>query len=319
MWLHRYLKLLVFVTFCLLIAGGLVTSTDSGLAVPDWPKSYGMWMPPMVGGVLYEHGHRIVASSVGFLTVILAIWIALKEKRKWMKHLGFIALGVVITQGVLGGITVLYLLPLPISVAHATLAQSFFCLVVCLKYFTSAEWKLDPKRISAPVMHRNVFIIMASLVYIQLILGAIVRHSGAALAIPDFPLANGHLIPKFTTSEIAMHFLHRIGATLVLIWTIVTTRIVFGNYRNERNFTRPTILLIILVLAQIGIGVLTVLSKTAVPIATAHVAIGALILATTVVLVLRSFRCFETSPVIKFTAKQTLRSLHSSFRTLKIQ
>jgi cytochrome c oxidase assembly protein subunit 15 len=311
MWLNRYLKLLVFATFCLLIAGGLVTSTDSGLAVPDWPKSYGMWMPPMVGGVLYEHGHRMVASFVGFLTVILAVWIGIKEKRKWMKVLGFVALAAVITQGVLGGITVLYLLPLPISVAHATLAQSFFCLVVSLKYFTSNEWKTDPKRISAPAAHRNIFIIMAALVYIQLILGGIVRHSGAALAIPDFPLANGRLIPEFTTSEIAIHFLHRIGAVLVLIWSFVTGWLVFKNYRNESRFTRPTILLILLVLAQIGIGGWTVLSKTAIPIATAHVAVGALILATTVVLVLRSFRYLEISPAVKFSAKHI-----SAYKTL---
>jgi heme a synthase len=304
MWLNRYLKLLVFATFLLLIAGGLVTSTDSGLSVPDWPKSYGMWMPPMVGGVLYEHGHRMVASFVGFLTVILAIWIAVKEKRKWMKVLGFIALAAVITQGILGGLTVIYLLPLPISVAHATLAQSFFCLVVCLKYFTSEEWKTQPETISAPASHRNIFIIMAALVYMQLILGGIVRHSGAALAIPDFPLANGHLIPEFTTSEIAIHFLHRIGAMLVLIWMFVTASMVFKNYRNNPKFMRPTILLMILVLIQIGIGGWTVLSKTAVPVATAHVAVGALILATTIVLVLRSFRYFAISPAINFSAKQ---------------
>jgi heme a synthase len=304
MWLNRYLKLLVFATFLLLIAGGLVTSTDSGLSVPDWPKSYGMWMPPMVGGVLYEHGHRMVASFVGFLTVILAIWIAVKEKRKWMKVLGFIALAAVITQGILGGLTVIYLLPLPISVAHATLAQSFFCLVVCLKYFTSEEWKSEPRKLSAPASHRNVFIIMASIVYIQLIVGGIVRHSGAALAIPDFPLANGRLIPEFTTPEITIHFLHRIGAMLVLIWTIVTTSMVFKNYRDNSRFMRPTILLILLVLLQIGIGGWTVLSKTAVPIATAHVAVGALILATTVVLVLRSFRYLAISPAVQFSAKQ---------------
>src|SRR5215470_4697359 len=104
MWLNRYLKLLVFATFLLIIAGGLVTSTDSGLAVPDWPKSYGMWMPPMVGGVFFEHGHRMVASFVGFLTIILAIWLWRKEPRKWVRNLGIIALFMVILQGVLGGI-----------------------------------------------------------------------------------------------------------------------------------------------------------------------------------------------------------------------
>jgi len=145
---------------------------------------------------------------------------------------------------------------------------------------------------------------MAALVYIQLILGGIVRHSGAALAIPDFPLANGRLIPEFTTPEIAIHFLHRIGAIMVLIWTIVTASLVFRNYSNNSKFKRPTILLIILVLIQIGIGGWTVLSKTAVPVATAHVAVGALILATTVVLVLRSFRYLAISPVVQFRAKQ---------------
>src|SRR6185436_14542680 len=119
MWLNRYLKLLVFATFCLLIAGGLVTSTDSGLAVPDWPKSYGMWMPPMGGGVFYEHGHRMVASSVGLLPVIFAVWLWLQEPREWVRVLGLLALGAVIAQGILGGIIVKYFLPAPVSVAHA--------------------------------------------------------------------------------------------------------------------------------------------------------------------------------------------------------
>jgi cytochrome c oxidase assembly protein subunit 15 len=293
MWLNRFNWLLVFCTFCLIIAGGLVTSTDSGLAVPDWPKSYGMWMPPMVGGVFYEHGHRMVASFVGFLTVIFAIWLALKENRKWVKVLGFVALGAVITQGILGGITVLYFLPMPVSVAHATLAQSFFSLVVCLAYFTSREWKEPQLRTSAPASHRRIFLIMAALVYVQLILGAIVRHSGSALAIPDFPLAQGRLVPEFTSNEVIIHYIHRLGAVAILIWSIVTVRFVFKNYKDARYFVRPAILLIALVLLQLGVGGWTVLSKTAIPVATAHVAIGALILATSVVLCIRSFRHLE--------------------------
>ncbi len=312
MWLNRYVRVVVFATFCLIIAGGLVTSTDSGLAVPDWPKSYGMWMPPMVGGVFYEHGHRMVASFVGFLTVVLAVWLALKEKRRWMKVLGFIALGAVITQGILGGITVLFLLPLLVSVAHATLAQSFFCLVVCLSYFTSSEWKFDQPPKTAPISDRRIFIIMAALVYIQLILGALVRHSGAALAIPDFPLANGRLIPEFTSTQIVIHFLHRIGAVIVLIWTMITAGLVFRNYRNRSQFVRPTIFLMISVLAQIGIGGWTVLSKTDVSVATAHVAVGALILATSVVLALRAFRYLETS----VSAREGEAKLIPGYKTL---
>src|SRR3990172_4346539 len=122
MWLGRYTKLLAAATFLLIIAGGLVTSQDYGLAVPDWPRSYGQWMPPMQGGVLYEHGHRMVAATVGFLTIILAVWLQLREQRKWVRVLGVIALLAVIVQGVLGGVTVLLGLAKRVSVIHATLA-----------------------------------------------------------------------------------------------------------------------------------------------------------------------------------------------------
>ena len=159
MWLNRFNRFLVFATFCLIIAGGLVTSTDSGLSVPDWPKSYGMWMPPMVGGVFYEHGHRMVASFVGFLTVIFTAWLWIKEPRKWVRVLGSIALAAVITQGVLGGLTVLYFLPTSISVAHATLAQSFFCLTVALSLFTSREWKQPQPKVAVEGNPRRHFLV----------------------------------------------------------------------------------------------------------------------------------------------------------------
>jgi cytochrome c oxidase assembly protein subunit 15 len=300
MWLNRFCRFAAFATFCLIIAGGLVTSTESGLSVPDWPKSYGMWMPPMVGGVFYEHGHRMIASFVGFLTVILSIWIAFAEKRKWMKVLGFIALGAVITQGILGGITVIYLLPMPVSIGHATLAQSFFCLVVLLALFTSREWQTAPQRIHATQAQRRTFLLMALSVYIQLILGALVRHSGSALAITDFPLAQGRLIPEFTSTEVVIHFIHRAGAAVVfgmMLWTLFHVQKYFSG---QQRFTRPAWLLGVLVCMQIGIGGWAVLSKTAVPVATAHVAVGALILATAVVLVVRAYRYLsvrENAPV----------------------
>src|SRR5262245_8857817 len=129
-WRHRFAVLSACCTFLLVIAGGLVTSTDSGLAVPDWPLSYGQVMPPMVGGIFYEHGHRMVATFVGFLTVVQTIWFWRKEPRRWVKFLGVIALCAVVIQGLLGGLTVLFLLPTAISVLHATLAQIFFSLMV---------------------------------------------------------------------------------------------------------------------------------------------------------------------------------------------
>ena len=135
-WLHRFAKLVAASTFILIFIGGLVTSTGSGLAVPDWPNTYGQFMfsfplSKMVGGILYEHGHRMIASIVGFLTVILAVWLWLKEPRRWVKWFGVGALLAVIVQGVLGGLTVLFLLPTPISVLHGTLAQIFFCMTIC--------------------------------------------------------------------------------------------------------------------------------------------------------------------------------------------
>src|SRR6476646_10088864 len=114
--LHRYAVLTAAATLFLIVAGGLVTSTESGLSVPDWPLSYGMLMPPMVGGVFYEHGHRMAATTVGFLTLVLAVWTARAEPRPSVRRLAWGALAAVITQGVLGGLTVLYLLPTPVSV-----------------------------------------------------------------------------------------------------------------------------------------------------------------------------------------------------------
>jgi heme a synthase len=289
MRLNQFLRFHVFCTFLLIIAGGLVTSTDSGLAVPDWPKSYGTWMPPMVGGIFYEHGHRMVAAFVGLLTAILALWFFAREKRTWVRRLGYIALLSVIVQGVLGGITVLYLLPTPISVMHATLAQTFFSLIVCLALFTSKSWSAEPAEIAVPAGTRALWIGAVCAVYVQLILGAWMRHSGAELAIPDFPLAFGRLIPAFATPQIAIHFAHRVWAIVVFILVCLTFVSITRNFRHT-DLYNPALLLLFLVFVQIGLGGLTVLSRVAVPITTAHVAVGALILATSVVVAVRSYR-----------------------------
>src|SRR3989338_2934111 len=140
LWLGRYTKLLVGGTFLLIIAGGLVTSTQFGLSVPDWPISYGKLMPPMVGGVRYEHTHRMIASLVGIMTLVLALWLGFKESRTWVRCAGIAAFGVVVVQGILVALTVMYLLPAPISIFHACLAQTFFALIVSLAFFTSREW-----------------------------------------------------------------------------------------------------------------------------------------------------------------------------------
>ena len=291
-WLHRFAVFLALCTTFLIFAGGLVTSTESGLAVPDWPLSYGMFFPPMVGGVFYEHGHRMVAAFVGFLTVILATWIYAKEPRRWVRRLGIGALLAVIAQGTLGGLTVIYLLPTPISVAHAMLAQTFFCLTIAIALFTSPDWKRGlpsagnrAEGLSLPWLCGMT----TGAVYLQLLLGALMRHTDSGLAIPDFPLAFGRIIPTFASSGVLIHFSHRVGALLVTCmigWTFI--RIVSG-YRQHSRLLRPIVALAVLLILQLTLGAFTVWSSKAVYITTFHVATGAVILGTSFLLTIRAF------------------------------
>src|SRR3954468_18345709 len=189
MMLHRFSKFLVACTVLLILAGSLVTSHDAGLSVPDWPTSYGWNMftfPPSmwVANILYEHGHRLIASSVGFLTIILVFWLFLAEPRRWLRWLGVAALGAVIAQGVLGGLTVLFFLPAPVSTAHAGLAEIFFCMTVAVALFTSPKW-IDGYRGHLVSSGGNVATLRkfatatTVLIYCQILIGATMRHTGA--------------------------------------------------------------------------------------------------------------------------------------------
>jgi cytochrome c oxidase assembly protein subunit 15 len=296
MWLHRYAKFVSAATIVLIVAGGLVTSTGSGLAVPDWPTSYGwnMFTFPlehMVGGIFYEHGHRLIASGVGSLTVVLALWLWRAEPRRWLRLLGFTALGVVILQGLLGGITVLYFLPTAVSTAHAGLAQIFFCLTIAISLFTSAGWKTGH---AAPPVDDAVLRLLAArttaLIYLQIIVGATMRHSGAGLAIPDFPLIFGGLLPPYWTPQIAVHYAHRVGAVFVTLAIVATVGHVWYHHRERQELRRPANALLCLVFVQMALGGLVVLLQKHVAINTAHVVVGALVLATSLVLTLRTQR-----------------------------
>ncbi len=293
MWLHRYAKFVSAATVLLLVAGGLVTSTGSGLAVPDWPTSYG-WdmftfpMRHMVGGIFYEHGHRLIASGVGFLTIILALWLWKAEPRRWMRVLGTTALATVCVQGLLGGLTVLYFLPTPVSTAHAGLAQIFFCLTIAIALFTSRGWT-DPA--DEPVddhMLRLVATTTTALVYLQIIVGATMRHSDAGLAIPDFPLVFGGILPPEWTPKIAIHYAHRIGALIVTLAIAATVSHVWYHHSRRPELRGPALALACLVLTQVALGAFVVWSQKNVTINTAHVVVGALTLATSLVLTLRS-------------------------------
>jgi cytochrome c oxidase assembly protein subunit 15 len=246
-----------------------------------------------VGGILYEHGHRLIASSVGFLTIVLAVWLWMAEPRRWMRWLGVTALGAVIAQGVLGGLTVMFFLPAPISTAHAGLAEIFFCITVAIALFTSPKWIDGYGGHVAAGKNVETLRTFATtttvLIYCQILIGATMRHTGAGLAIPDFPLMFGHLWPTHWDPKIAVHFAHRAGALCVLISIIVTAVQVFGRTRLG-ELRRPAALLLVLVAVQITLGALTVLSKRDVWINSVHVVCGALVLTTSLVLTLRTWR-----------------------------
>jgi len=293
-WHHRYVKLVTACTVLLITAGGMVTSTESGLSVPDWPTSYGwnMFTFPVskwVGGIRYEHSHRLIASTVGFLTIILAAWTWRVEPRRWVRRLAFVALGAVILQGLLGGLTVLFFLPAPISIGHAGLAQIFFCLTVTLSVVTSPSWTCAVSPVD-DAMLRRVALATTLLVYTQILVGATMRHTHAGLAIPDFPWAFGQVIPPVWNAGVAIHFAHRMGAIVVTLSILATAGHVLYHHSRHRELARPALVLLFLVAMQITLGAFVIWSRKDPVINTAHVVNGALVLATSLVLTLRSFR-----------------------------
>jgi cytochrome c oxidase assembly protein subunit 15 len=284
---HRFAFFLSCCTVLLLMAGALVTSNDAGLAVPDWPLSYGSLLPPMVGGIFYEHGHRMIATVVGILTIILAVLLARTESRRWVRNLGWTALGLVIAQGILGGLTVKYLLPPPISTAHATLAQLFFVTVVSITLFTSKWWQSDLKQlddIGSPRL-RSLASLTTATIFVQLILGAGFRH-GAFGILP-----------------------HVIGAVVVLFLVIFTGRMVRKRFGNVRDLRKWGILLQSFVGIQIllGLAAFWAVVKAAqaaqptimyVTLTVAHVLGGALTLMASVVLTLSCFRLIRSNVTV---------------------
>jgi cytochrome c oxidase assembly protein subunit 15 len=249
----------------------------------------------MVGGVFYEHGHRMAASAVGLLTLVLAIWTARAESRRGVRILAWVALAAVVAQGLLGGLTVLFLLPTPVSVAHACLAQTFLCLTVALAYATSREWvSASPTDDTARL--RGAAALATAVVFGQLLLGAVMRHIGAGLAIPDFPLSMGRLVPPMETAAVAVHFAHRLGAIAVLGavgWLVARAR-----RSGDARSARLCALAVALVTVQVALGALAVLSEKAIVPTTSHVALGAAILALTFLIALRARRIFRPRAAI---------------------
>ncbi len=291
-WLHLFARIVALTTLFLIFAGGMVTSTGSGLAVPDWPLSYGKLMPPMIGGIFYEHGHRMVATLVGMLVIGLAVWLQRRESRRWLRRLGWMALGAVCLQGLLGGITVLFFLPTAVSVSHAGLAELFFATTVAIALFTSPGWLRPavhpekPHRVSLGTLST----LTAAGIYIQILFGALMRHTGAGLAIPDFPLMFGRLWPPSLEGPVAIHLLHRLGAVMVAVLVIWTVARVVRDHRRRAELVRPALLMGLLLLAQITLGGFTVWSGKAPVITSVHVVTGAAMWGTSIYLALRARR-----------------------------
>jgi cytochrome c oxidase assembly protein subunit 15 len=282
-WLHRFALLTVLATFPLLCVGGLVTSTGSALAVPDWPTTFGynMFLYPvsgMVGGILYEHSHRLLGALVGFLTIMLTLWLWLQEPRRWLRWLGVIALAAVILQGVLGGLRVV-LLAHSMAIVHACIAQACFALLVSIAFFTSPDQSETPAApaLGHPSRLRRLCLLTTALIYVQIIFGAILRHTGARL--------DAHLI---VGALIAMH---------VVVINVQVWRSLF----EDDTLVRPIMLLSGLLIAQLSLGLGAYLVKytamaamftplVRVSLTTTHVAVGSLMLATSLVLTLRTYR-----------------------------
>jgi cytochrome c oxidase assembly protein subunit 15 len=285
---HRFALLVACATFFLIIAGANVTSHDAGLATSDWPLSNGQVFPEMVGNLFWEHGHRMVATGVGLLTIVLAVYLQFRERRSWVKRLGWIALGGVIAQGLLGGLTVKMNLPLAVSAAHATLAQLFFLITVSLAVFTSRNWVTPDSTVAESgegISLRTLGVVALTVILVQLVLGATLRHS----ATWDQDLPTGLLLA------------HVGGAIVVTLIVGATAATALWRYRGERYLTGPALIAAMLLVIQLGLGLAAYITRTASPydpqpltpmvaVTVAHVACGALVFATTIVLTLRVFR-----------------------------
>ena len=285
---HRFAVLVACATFFLIIAGANVTSHDAGLATSDWPLSNGQFFPKMVGNLFWEHGHRLVATTVGLLTIVLAVYLQIRERRTWIKRLGWIALGGVIAQGLLGGLTVKMNLPLAVSSAHATLAQLFFLTTVSLAVFTSRSWMSPTSSVSEAadgVSIRALCVVALAVILVQLVLGATLRHS----ATWDQWLPTGLLLA------------HVGGAIIVTLVLGASALTVLSRHRHEKYLARPAMAALALLAMQLSLGLAAYITRAASPydpqplnpmiaVTVAHVAGGALLFATTIILTLRVFR-----------------------------
>jgi cytochrome c oxidase assembly protein subunit 15 len=319
-WLYWFAVLTALATLALIGIGGLVTSHEAGMSVPDWPTTYGynMFLFPIskwLGGIFYEHSHRLLASLVGLMTTILAVWLWLKDSRQWMHWLGVAAFLLVVAQGVLGGLRVTLHMD-SLGIYHATIAQLFFVLTCALALFTSRWWQNigrdalprvpnfqnEAAQQRGPTMQNLRWLVLATtlLIFAQLIIAAAMRHQHAGLAIYDFPLAHGKLWPDtgakavarynaqrvsinaenpITAFQIELQMAHRVVALAILILTAVCAWQAWRRLSGKDAQTKLALSWFALILLQVGLGAATIWTNKAADVATGHVLVGALALA----------------------------------------
>ena len=301
-WLNRFVWFTAVATLLLICSGGMVTSKGVGLAVPDWPTTFGynMFLFPFsrwVGGIFFEHTHRLIASVVGFLTIILAVWLWFADDRRYVRRLGVFALGAVILQGVLGGLRVTMLKD-EIGIFHALLAQAFLALLVYIAVVTTQSWRRlsSAKQDSAPAgSFRKIVLLTTAVIYLQLALGATMRHQHRDLSITDFPTAYGSWWPDtsadrireinanrdklalsdVTPFQIWLQMAHRCGAVIVAVGVAASAARSGSDFRGQTLLRRLTFVWLGLLLGQLTLGAWIIWSNKAADIATAHVAVGA--------------------------------------------
>ena len=298
---HWFTVFVAIMAFLLLIAGGLVTSNNAGLAVPDWPTSFGSLykMPKMIGGVKFEHGHRMVAEIVGLLTIVVTVWTWVVDKRRWMRGLTLAAVAGVIFQGALGGLTVLNFLPPAISTAHATVGQTMFCVLAAIAVFTSRSWLDVPLekivRADSRKLIRHLWMLIGFL-YLQLILGAAFRHVWTKWGPPG---SNHWPVHKIVHSFLYPHILNALLVAGLVAYVSLTALV---RYPKIRQLRRPAIALLLLLIVQLLLGTGAYIVRVVqgvnevqptlplVGITVAHLGVGALMLAFSVVLVIQAYR-----------------------------
>jgi len=294
-------------TFLLIGLGGLVTSHEAGMSVPDWPTSYGynMFALPIrfwTGGAFFEHTHRLLASAVGFLTTVLALWLWLKDARKWMHWLGVAAFLLVVLQGILGGLRVDLRMP-SLGIFHGAIAQIFLVLACSLALFTSRWWinSETEKQVAVPRGLRSHILWVTVLIFIQLLIAATMRHQHAGLAIPDFPLAYGKVWPDTSAAAVAsynerrfemqgenpitafqvdLQMIHRLVAYAIFLGVAAAAMLARKKLGGRDPLARLAFVWLGLLTLQIVLGAATIWTNKAADVATLHVMVGALALLT---------------------------------------